>query len=229
MTIAKFEIDTQYEIKFLNKGHLDEILCLQDIIVKNLSDPSSYYVEPVQFFRKQLAIENASIGFFQNGQLIAYDLASFPSIDEENLGTDIGLEPEAFLQFAQLGPGAVHPNHRKRGLLSKIAVEHPKVMEEMGYRYLCFTASPTNYPTIKAFMDNGFLIKQLKLKFNKVFRYIFYRDLKKKFNQPQYSVRIPNKDLETQKFMINLGFYGYGVIKSDSGFDLIFGYDEIKA
>jgi ribosomal protein S18 acetylase RimI-like enzyme len=229
MNVVKFEIDKQYEIKFLNKSHLDQLLCLQEIIVKNLSDPTSYYVEPIQFFRKQLAIENTSIGFFQNDQLVAFNLASFPSIDEENLGIDIGLKPEFFLQFAQLGPGAVHPDHRKRGLLSKIAEEHPKIMEEMGYRYLCFTASPTNYPTIKAFMDNGFLIKQLKLKFNNVFRYIFYRDLKKIFKPPQYSVRIPNTDIESQKFMMNLGFYGYDVVKNDHGFDLIFGYDEIKA
>ena len=47
----------EYEIMFLDESHLNQILKLQDIIKKNLSDPTSYYVETVEFFCKQLAIE----------------------------------------------------------------------------------------------------------------------------------------------------------------------------
>lgn len=230
MTDAEeIDVAVEYKIKFLNESHLDQILCLQDTIAKNLSDPTSYYLEPVQFFCKQLAIKKSSIGFFIRDQLVAFNMASFPVIGEENLGADIGLNQEEISQSVQLGPGAVHPDHRRRGLLAKIAEEHPKIMKEMGYRHICFTTAPTNYPTIKAFMDNGFEIKQLKLKFNNLLRYIFYLDLEKRIRQPQYSVRIPHTDIESQKFMIRLGFYGYGVVKNDNGFDLVYGCDESKA
>ena len=227
--VDNFEINSHYQIKFLNKNHLNQVLCLQDLIVKNLPDPTIYYVEPDQFFSNQLNTGKSSIGFFYGDQLVAYNMASFPSIDEENLGIDIGLKKEETLQVVQLGPGAVHPDHRKRGLLSKIAKEHPIIIKKMGYRHVCFTAAPTNYPTIKAFTDNGFLIKQLKLKFNNLFRYIFYLDLKEEcFKHPQYSVRIPSTDIESQKFIFSLGFYGYSVLKNDNGFDIVFGHDEIK-
>jgi ribosomal protein S18 acetylase RimI-like enzyme len=220
---------SEHKIKFLNESHLDQILCLQEIIARNLSDPKSYYVEPPQFFCKQLSIENSGIGFFQKNQLLGFNMVTFPALGEDNLGVEIGLSEEGLSQVAQIGPAAVHPDYRKRGILSQIAERHIQVIKEMGYRHIFLTVAPNNYPTIKVFLDHGFAIKQVKIKFNNLLRYILHLDIINFMNKPQYSVRIPNSDIESQKFMIKLGFYGYDVVKNDNGFDLVFGYDEIKA
>ncbi len=220
------EID---DIKFLNEQYLDQILKLQKIVIENLSDAASYYVEPVAFFRKQLTIENSVIGFFHNNQLVGFNVATFPGLDDDNIGMGFNFEASELLQVAQIGPAAVHPDYRNEKIFSKLAKEHIKVIEKLGYKHIFLTVAPNNYPTIKIFIDNGFRITQLKIKYNNLLRYILHFDFFNDFKQPKYSVRTPNTDIESQKFIFNLGFYGYNVLKNDNGFDIVFGHDGIKA
>ena len=229
LNIADIEEINEYEIKFLTETHLDQILYLQDLVVRDLLDPTSYHVEPLQFFIKQLAFEKRGLGLFHKNQLVGFHMSSYPDLEEDHLGIDIGLKKEELLQCIQLGPVAIHPDHRLNGLLTKVAKRHLRVLEVMGYRHICLTISPNNFSTLRTTMAHGFIIKKLKLKYNNVLRYILHLDFKNPVKHPQYSVRIPHTDIESQKFMISLGFYGYDVIKNDNGFDLVFGYDEIKA
>lgn len=223
------DVAVEYKIKFLNESHLDQILCLQDTIAKNLSDPTSYYLEPVQFFCKQLTIERMAMGIFYKNQLVGFHMASYPDLNEGRLGVDIGLSQEELLHCIQWGPVAIHPDHRWRGLLNKVAKRHLRILEEMGYRHICLTISPNNYPTLRSTIAQGFVIKKLKLKYNNLLRYILHLDLTNRVKHPKYSVRIPNTDLESQKFIMSLGFYGYDVVKNNNGFDLVYGCDESKA
>jgi ribosomal protein S18 acetylase RimI-like enzyme len=225
--VTKIDGNSEYDIQVLNESHLAQILYLQEIIVKNLSDPTIYFAEPTQFFHKQIAIEKSVIGLFQKKQLVGFHIASFPDLNEENLGIDIGIIQEEYLQVAQVGPLAVHPDHRKRGLFSKLLAKHLQMIKEMGYKHVCATVAPDNYPSIKGFIDNGFAIKQLKMKFNNLLRYVMYLDLENCLKQPQYSVRVLGTDTESQKFMISLGFYGYDALKNENGFDIVFGRDEM--
>jgi GNAT superfamily N-acetyltransferase len=217
------------DIKFLNEQYLDQILKLQEIVIENLSDTASYYVEPVAFFRKQLTIENSVIGFFHNHQLVGFNVATFPGLEDDNIGVGFNFKARELLQVAQIGPAAVHPDYRNEKIFSKLAKEHIKVVEKLGYKHIFLTVAPNNYPTVKIFIDNGFRIRQLKIKFNNLLRYILHLDFSNHFKQPKYSVRIPNTDIESQNFIFNLGFYGYNVLKNDNGFDIVFGHDEIKA
>lgn len=219
----------KYEIKFINKDFLKDILLLQNIIKKNLTNTKSYYLENAEFFSKQLVNREGAIGLFQKDQLVGFNIASFPGINKDNLGVDVGIRQNELFQVAQFGPVAIHPDHRKKGLLTKIIEKHVNSIRKNGYKHICLTIAPGNYPSIRATTSYGFIIKKIKKKYRNSLRYILHLDLANRVKYPKYSVRIPNTDLESQKFMLDLGFYGYDVIKSDSGFDLIFGYDEIKA
>jgi hypothetical protein len=221
---------SEYEIKFLDESHLNEVLYLQQIVTENLLDPLSYYVAPaeVNFFCKHLGNKNSVIGVFHENNLIGFHIASFPGLHEDQLGADLGLKAEELSQVAQFAAVAIHPDHRKKRLLTKVSDKHLKVLEEMGYRHICLRIAPNNYPSIKATMANGFVIKRLKVKYNKLLRYIFHLDFKKSFKQPRYSVRIPHTDIESQNFIISLGFYGYDVLKNDNDYDIVFGWDESR-
>ncbi len=227
--VDKIGFNSEFKIKFLNSSHLDQVQYLQDIVAKNLVDPTIYFVEPADFFYKQLTIEKSAMGLFQKDQLIGFNMVTFPGLSEENLGVEINLQEDELLQVAQIGPAAVHPNYREKGILGQVTQRHIQVIKEMGYRHICLTVAPTNYPTIKVFTDHGFVIKQLKLKYNNLLRYILHLDFNVGLKRPQYSVRVSSSDIDSQKFIISLGFYGREVIKNDRSFDLIFGYDEIKA
>lgn len=220
----------EYELKFLDESYLEQILYLQHLVTENLSDPSSYYVDLVEeeFFNKHLASRNSTIGIFYENQLVGFHIVSYPGLYGDDLGVDIGLKEEELSQVAQFGAVAVHPDHRNKGLLTRASKEHLKMLKVMGYRHICLRIAPHNYPSIKASIMNGFVIKGLKFKYNNLLRYIFHLDINKHFKQPLYSVRINNADIESQKFIIGLGFYGYDVLKYDIGFDIVFGHDGIK-
>jgi len=218
---AKFE----YTLKFLNEHDLNQILYLQDLVGKKLSDPTTYYMEPEQFFRQQLVVEKSAVGVFQKEKLVGFHMASFPGLSEDNLGMDVGLTQEELLQVAQMGPTAVHPDHRRKNLLQMIHEKHLRVVKGMGYEHICLTISPSNYPSIRATMHQGFVIKRLKLKFNNLLRYVLHLDVKNQPKQPHYSIRVTNTDIELQKFIISLGFYGYDILETPHGYDVVFGCD----
>jgi len=226
--VANINDFDDYEIKFLDESFLEDVLFLQNTIMEVLTDQKSYYVENVEFFCKQLANKDSSIGLFQKDQLVGFNIASFPGMDKENLGIEVGLKQEELSQVAEFGPVAIHPDHRKRGLLSKIIDRHIKSIRDIGYKHICLTTAPNNYPAIRGAMAYGFVIKKLTLKYNNLLRYILHLSLSNPVKHPKYNVRIPNTDIESLKFILGLGFYGYNVLKNENGFDIVFGHDEIK-
>ncbi len=217
---------SEYELRFLTGNDLGQILAMQEYISQTLSDPTSYYLEPVEFFRQQLAQPNGALGVFCREQLLGFHFAVFPGWGEENLGQDIGLCREELLQVAQLGPVAVHPGHRHQGLLKLIHATHLKLLKEHGYRHFLLTIAPNNYPSLKVTMTQGFVIKQLKLKYQGLLRYILHLDTHKR-KTPLTTQRLPAAAIDAQKQLLALGFYGYDAVKKPDGFDIIFGCDTL--
>jgi len=221
--IRGIDANAIYDIKFLNESHLSQILHLQDIIKENLADPATYYAGTHELFSRQLAIDKSVIGIFKMDQLVGFNVALLPGLNEDNFGVDIGLHQEELAQVVQFGPVAVHPEHRNKGLLGKLIEKHLEVIEETEYRHVCLTIAPNNYPSIKRTLTYGFVIKHLKQKYGSLLRYVLHLDLKKPYTKPRYIVKISSIDIESQRFMMQLGFYGYGMSLNNNGIDINFG------
>jgi GNAT superfamily N-acetyltransferase len=218
--------NSEYKLRFLTGNDIDQILDIQEYVSQALSDPTSYYLEPVEFFRQQLAQPDSALGVFYREQLLGFHFAAFPGWDEKNLGQDVGLCREELLQAAQLGPAAIHPGYRHKGLLKLIHKTHLKLLKEHGYKHFLLTIAPNNYPSLKVTMMQGFVIKQLKLKYQGLLRYILHLDvLNRKI--PLTTLRLPATALDAQKQLLARGFYGYDAIKNPGGFDIIFGCDTL--
>lgn len=222
--IKENDTENKYAIKFLNESHLSLILQLQDLVVKRIGDPKTYYVRSSDYLYKRLAVENSAMGIFKGHELLGFHIASFPGMDEENLGEDIGLEPEELFQVVKMGPTAIHPEYRNIGLLRMVASEHFKVIADMGYSHICLTIAPNNYPSLKSTLKHGFVIQQLKQKYGSLLRYVLHLDLKKPYAKSRYSVKVSSTDIESQRFILKLGFYGYSILKNaDGSVDIVFG------
>lgn len=225
--IKKTDTKDEYDIRFLNESHLSLILQLQELVVGKIADPDTYYVRSPEYLHKRLRVRNSAMGIFKGHELLGYHIASFPGMDEENLGEDIGLKAEALLQVVKMGPTAVHPGYRNIGLLHMVASKHFKVIAGMGYTHICLTIAPNNYPSLKSTLKHGFAIKHIKQKYGNLLRYILHLDLKNPYTNPRYHVKIAGTDIESQRFMLNLGFYGYSLLKNDDGSaDIVFGRNE---
>lgn len=216
-----------HEVRSLTIEHIPDILALQDLIIENLPDKKSYYQEREDHFFKAMRDGNHSLGMFKEGILVGYNIVSFPD-DIQNLGHEVGLYGTALLKVAHWGPAAIHPSLQGKGLLKKILVKQLKELKSSGYEHICLTVAPGNYSSLSIVLQQGFLIKQIKLKLGNLLRYILHLDMKRSFKQPVCQVRVAGEDLESQKLLLRLGFYGYSVGNEVSGTTLFFGHDGLE-
>lgn len=203
-------------IKFLTLQDLPEILKLQDIVIENLPDKERYYKEDMPFFEKVLADGKTCLGLFEGGVLIGFHMASLPE-DSVAIGADVGLSGRGVSSFVQWGPTAIHPQYRQRGLLRMLADHHLQIFRDRGYEHIYLTIAPQNYPSLSSALRQGFLIKRLTHKFGYLLRYVLHLNVKRSCKKPVCQVRTAGSDLDSQHFLLDLGFYGFDVIHSNGG------------
>lgn len=213
-----------YEIKFLKPQHLPEILTLQNLVIENLPDKECYYQEPLAFFEKVLADGKNCLGLFEAGDLIGFHMACLLE-GNEAIGADIGLGGSEVSPIVQWGPTAIHPKYRQQGLLKMLADHHLKIFRDRGYEHICLTIAPQNYASLSSAIRQGFLIKRLTYKFGHLLRYVLHLELKRPCKAPVCQVRVTGSDLESQQFLLSLGFYGSGVLRNQAETELLFGHD----
>lgn len=213
-----------YEFRFLHTGHISQILTLQDVVMETLTDKESYYRESIDFFQETLK-EESSLGVFMQDKLIGYNLVSFPGMKAYNLGLDAGLHDMDLLKVVHWGPAAIHPAFQRQGLLKNIITRQLHNLINKEYEHIFLTVAPRNYPSLRFVLQQGFLIKQLKIKYGNLLRYVLHLNIKQRIPSPVCRVGVSGADLDSQQFMLNLGFYGYAVREGQNGVELLFGHD----
>lgn len=166
-----------YEMKFLNKASLRELVGLQNLIRENLSEPEIFKLHSTEEFKNIFQSENSVIGVETADGLVAYSIIRIPGLADDNLGRDIELPREEHTEVAHLQATAVHPLFRGNGLQQKLARAHLDELEKMGYKHVCCTVSPRNPISLANIMSCGFVIKGLIPKFDGWWRYIMYKGI----------------------------------------------------
>jgi ribosomal protein S18 acetylase RimI-like enzyme len=169
--------DCPYEMKFLNKDSLHELMSLQDLIGENLPDHEIFRLHSKKDFKDIFQSEHSVIGVETTDGLVAYSIIRIPGLAEDNLGRDINLAKEELIKVAHLQATAVHPLFRGNGLQRKLAIAHLDELERTGYKHVCCTVSPRNPISLHNIMSCGFVIKGLIPKFEGWWRYIMYKDI----------------------------------------------------
>lgn len=217
-----------HEVRPLTIGHVSEILALQDLIIETLPDKKSYYREGNDYFFKALQDGAYSLGLFDGGNLVGYNIVSLPDATQ-NLGHEVGLYGPTLSKVAHWGPAAIHPSLQGNGLLKKIIVKQLKELKISGYEHIFLTIAPCNYSSLSTVLQQGFLIKRIKLKFGNLLRYILHLDMSRSLKKPICQVRVAGEDLESQKLLLTFGFYGYSVESENSRTTtLLFGHDGLE-
>ena len=169
--------DCPYEMKFLDKDSLQELMSLQNLIGKNLPEPEIFRLHSKKDFKDIFQSEHSVIGVATDDGLVAYSIIRIPGLAEDNLGRDIKLAKEEHIKVAHLQATAVHPLFRGNGLQQKLARAHLDELEKMGYNHVCCTVSPKNPISLANIMSCGFVIRGLIPKFEGWWRYIMYKDI----------------------------------------------------
>jgi ribosomal protein S18 acetylase RimI-like enzyme len=204
------------EMQFLQECHLAEVLDLQEVVAKSLPSAEILWLHSGRFFEKALRAERAGLGIFTGDGLVAFSLICIPP-REHNLGSEVGLGEEELCKAAHLQVVAVHPAYRGNSLQRRMAERHLQVLREIGYEHVCSTVSPLNPFSLRNFLEQGFVIKALKVKFASQWRYIVYKNLLRPIAIGPEEAAVSLSDIASQLELLESGLLGFDLRTGPSG------------
>lgn len=211
---ASGENEIAFEMRFLEKRDLPQIMALQDIILHRLSRKDLLEAFSDAFMASHIGARGFIIGIFVYGDLVAFRNVYFPEVNDRewNLGYDIGLEAPVDLEkVVNLQMICVHPNFRGYSLGLRLNAHAIETIQRLGrHTHLCATVSPYNYWNIRILLAGGLVIRALKEKYNGKLRYIVHRNLTRPFDVFQSNDRVTVRltDIEPQKELLRRGYVG---------------------
>ena len=205
-----------FEMQFLREGHLAGVLDLQEQVAKSLPSAEILRLHSGRFFEKALRAERAGLGIFTREGLVAFSLICIPP-REHNLGSEVGLGVDELCKAAHLQVVAVHPAYRGNSLQRRMTERHLLVLREMGYEHVCSTVSPQNPFSLRNFLQQGFVIKALKVKFASQWRYIVYKNLRLPTAIGPEEMAVSLSDIASQLELLESGLLGFGLRTSPAG------------
>lgn len=167
------------------------------------------------------------IGAFTEGRMIAFRSLLIPKIDAHHIGYDLKFHKKDFDKIVYQEITVVSPNYRGHGLqriLGKHIMSSWKRLKDSNLQFVCATVAPRNIASIKDKLEQGLEIVALKNKYGRKLRYIFLKDLHKQ-SITNYSevINVALTDYTKQKDLLNHGWKGYCLVKSDGEITIMFG------
>jgi ribosomal protein S18 acetylase RimI-like enzyme len=209
---------------FLHKGNLEEMLELQDKMVKVLPRKDLYYGD-MDLINRRLVCPDSVIGMRDGDKLIAFHVMDIP-IREENLGVDLGFSEEDLLHVGQIGPICIDPEYQGRGIMKQIIKPHLDILKETGYHHVLATVSPYNYGSMKYVLTHGFSLMKITEKYEGMSRAIVHLNLNQEHRYKHTKVLVPNYAIKTQLDLISNGYCGHSLERTENGFDIIYSIKE---
>ncbi|VVB70286.1 Uncharacterised protein [uncultured archaeon] len=220
---SPLEEDACYEIRYLDEGHLNEMMALQEVIVQNLADKEIFRTHSIDYFRVLFMVENAAIGAFADEGLIACILLQFPGKAGDNFGADVNLPKDDLSKVVHLAKVAVHPAFRGNSLQRKMQSIHLEVARKMGCYHACCMVSPKNRHSLENMFSHGFIIKALKVKFGSRLRYILHKNLLCPNIVVPDEIRIASSNIGGQVCLLNRGFLGFRLVQLCDDLEISYG------
>lgn len=215
------------EVRLLSEEYVDELLQVQNVIVETMPRKDLYYPETRENYYRWLSNQENGFGLgaFTGNKMVGYFVLYYPGDHDENLGLEIDINSQELNQVARWGLIAVESKYRQSGIVREMVNQGIEILQKRQRRHFCGTVSPHNYSSLKMVFGYGFTIKKIVDKFGNLTRCIVHRDMDKPISSLIDSVAVDHNDVETQKYLITQGFYGYSLCKNDGGYYILYGHD----
>ena len=223
----------EYKMGFIGEEHLEEILSLQKKVSEDLGDNEIFVEDSREFILNEvLALgKGVAMGVFVCDKLVAFRTISLPLPDSEyNLAREVGLSENETDKVAILEATVVHTDFRGNRLQKKMLNHSIELLQKQGYRYICATVSPYNYPSLSTVMSFNLTIRDLKIRegiYDGKLRFLLVRDLAETVNNNYDEVaRVLNTDIAKQHQFLKEGFIGFEISKKENCFEIKYGMRE---
>lgn len=213
--------EKEYIVHELTLGHLDSVLRLQHIVLREMEDENFLSPLTIGEFEDSIA-QNLMIGAFVDNELIAFRALALPPIDNHHLGYDIGLSTEQLEKVVYQEITNVHPDYRGFGLQKKLGVIVMELLDASPYTHVCATVAPFNIASLKDKLSQGMVIGALKKKYGDMLRYVFYKKIHVDRIIEDKLLEIPMDAIEKQQQLISDGWIGTAILQKENNWYVVF-------
>ncbi|MDV4150964.1 GNAT family N-acetyltransferase [Clostridium sp. AL.422] len=164
--------------KVLDLSYIDEIIQLQENIMKGLEDKQWYAPTEREEFIKCINNGGKIIGYIdEKDDLIAMAVYVKKGYEKGNYGYDLDLKGEELLKVAQVESTVVRSDYRGNGLQLMLCKKIEDIAKYDSVKLLASTASPYNKYSVNTFEKLGYEIKKDKIKYGGLRRYILAKEI----------------------------------------------------
>ena len=175
---ADGKLESAY-LKELTFGDIDEVLSLQDEVVRGLEKREFYCDMNKEEFAKSLNdFGGTLIGCVTEANVIvAIGLYVSFQYDEENYGYDLGLSGQELLTVGQVEATIVKEEFRGNRLQDKLCEALEDIAIREGKKIIGATVAPDNKYSLNTFLNRGYDIQEEKIKYEGYRRYILKKEV----------------------------------------------------
>lgn len=167
------------KFKLLDESYIDEIMNLQDEIIKGLEVREFYADSNRDMFLNCIRNTGKIVGCItENNELVAIGSYESYGYDKENYGYDLGLKNEELLDVGQLETTIVREDYRGNKLQYKLCEILEGFGIDEGKKILAVTVAPDNKYSLNTIISRGFTIEKEKIKYGGYRRYILKKVIK---------------------------------------------------
>lgn len=124
-----------------------------------MADPSAYILDDADYVSHYVCQDGFVLLALENEIPVGFFMAAAPGLQENNLGRYLGFSEDALQKTLMMDSAAVLPQAQGMGIMGRMfarAVE----LGQMQYPYLVGTVAPENFPSIRNFEKNGFMVRK---------------------------------------------------------------------
>ncbi len=215
-TLTRRNAKTQpvpYEVHTLNMSHLEKVMEIQMLVIKNIAKDKYYEPDDEGLFRQGLKHDGLSFGMFIEDRIAGYMVSNFPEDAKiRNYGEYLELPESEMSSVINFESSAVHPDFRGLGIngrLKKLAVHE---LANVGRDHVIGTVSPYNLPSLKASLSAGVAIRKLKSLYGGRLRYVYHVNYKTPYYfDKSECIFVEVRNLKRQHELLSQGYAGITV------------------
>lgn len=170
-------IEKVAKIKELDLSYLDEIVNLNEDILKSLENKELYARTERDEFYEYLTSKGRVIGCIVDKKLIAMGVYGALKSDKRNYGYDLDMNKDEILTVCQIECTVVSKEFRGNKLQKKICQVIEEIAKKEKMKIISATASPINSYSVNTFLSLGYEIYKEKEKYGGLRRYILKKEL----------------------------------------------------
>ncbi|PPT08101.1 hypothetical protein CKA32_006329 [Geitlerinema sp. FC II] len=209
-----------YKICRLSIQNLDDVVNIRSFASRSIGNLFLDRRPPSQI--EQILAQNLSLGLFCQDELVGIRLTAYPSVDTPYLLDALPIPPQEIHRHARLTGVVILPPYRGQNFGSHLTQISLQELKTLGKEVVWATVSPSNYPSLRLFLNLNFRIYRWVKLHENCDRFVLKTDTQMKPLALSPPTFIEHSDFVAQTELLDRGWVGYAIERHALGYRIAY-------